>query len=85
MHDTWNMCVQTINKATLCKNEGFILFSPCAVVSIGFEQQSYTCRESEPESCELCVAILSASPIAEGLPIPLLASTHSITAKGMAY
>ena len=59
-----------------------ILHSLYAVVSVGFEQQSYTCTEGHPEGCVLCIAILNPTPVAENLAISLFVTTHSSTATG---
>ena len=82
-------CVQTIDKAMLLLHVQHAvkdsLLSLFTVVSIGFEQQSYSCRESEPESCVLCIAILSTSPVSDDLHISLLAVTLPNTATRMSH
>ena len=52
------------------------------MLSIGFEQETYTCQESQPEDCVLCVTIRNPMSVAENFAIPLSISTNSSTATG---
>ena len=55
------------------------------VVSVGFQRDSYTCRENEPDRCQVCVVILNPSRIDENLFLSLFAATVSGTAKGKRF
>ena len=58
------------------------LLSPHAVVFVGFERDSYTCTESDPGSCEVCVSLLSFSRLDDSLSLSLFLATISETAEG---
>ena len=60
----------------------YVSFSYFSVVSVGFQRDSYACRESEPDRCQVCVAILSPSRIDANLFLSLFAATVSGTAIG---
>ena len=59
-----------------------LFVSLSAVVEVGFDRLSYTCTESEPNSCVLCAAVLNGASLETGLQISLLLLTHSSTAIG---
>lgn len=54
------------------------LFS--SVVSVGFDQEVYTCVGSK--TCEVCISILSSTQLDNGLVASLSVTTIPMTAKG---
>lgn len=54
----------------------------CLVVSVGFDEESYTCSESKQEECQLCVSILSPDEIDPMLYISLQATSMPVSAEG---
>lgn len=46
-----------------------------SVISVGFEQEAYTCVEGEHETCEVCISILSSTQLDSGLVASLSVTT----------